>query len=113
MEEKNNWLAIKCRVLQRNEQFTVINTYGPTQTREKREVWQQITQAISIHGGVKGIIAGDFNATLNHEEKKGGVGRITRVQLDFQEFVNNNHLMDITKKMAPLPRKTKGKDLQT
>ncbi|XP_059070808.1 uncharacterized protein LOC131860412 [Cryptomeria japonica] len=44
------------------------------------------------------IVAGDFNATLSSSKKCGGVRRLSRSQLDFQSFVNENALLEVVAK---------------
>lgn len=96
--ENGNWIKMSCRSLQRNECFFIVNVYGPVSMVEKRLLWQQIMDGLVNFRKGKGIIAGDFNATLNNEEKRGGSSHITNVQQDFQDFVDNNQLLDLQTK---------------
>ncbi|XP_057823539.2 uncharacterized protein LOC131035830 [Cryptomeria japonica] len=41
---------------------------------------------------------GDFNATLSHSDKRGGVRRMCRIQTDFQTFVDSNALFEVATK---------------
>ncbi|XP_059064796.1 uncharacterized protein LOC131856864 [Cryptomeria japonica] len=46
----------------------------------------------------KAIVAGDFNALLNNEEKLGGLRMNARVMEDFRDFVADNNLYDVVPK---------------
>lgn len=63
------------------EEWTISNhnVYEKISTIGKRELWRKISREVDNHKDERGIIAGDFNATLNNEEKQGGMGRITNI----------------------------------
>lgn len=44
------------------------------------------------------LVAGDFNALLDIDEKKGGLRMTNRVMQDFKEFVSNKNLFDVVLK---------------
>lgn len=51
----------------------------------------------------KGIIVGDFNATLNDQDKTGGIQRPNIFQRDFEKFIDHNQLMDTVPKKVFFP----------
>ncbi|XP_059066514.1 uncharacterized protein LOC131857806 [Cryptomeria japonica] len=46
----------------------------------------------------KAIVAGDFNAILNNEEKTGGLRMNAHVMEDFRDFVTDNNLFNVIPK---------------
>lgn len=42
--ESDNWMAGLVRSFRGETKFTIINVYGPTQTREKKELWNNIDE---------------------------------------------------------------------
>ncbi|XP_059071065.1 uncharacterized protein LOC131862713 [Cryptomeria japonica] len=96
--KQDNWMHCKARTLQEDLEFSLINVYGPTKTEEKKRVWKEITDQIRMFDSEKTIVAGDFNAILNNDEKCGGLRMNTRVMEDFRDFVENNNLFDVVPK---------------
>ncbi|XP_059070348.1 uncharacterized protein LOC131860020 [Cryptomeria japonica] len=56
------------------------------------------------------VIGGDFNATLENSKKKGGLQTITRLELDFQAFIDGNNQRDIPTKNGKLTWTNRRKD---
>ncbi|XP_057819150.2 uncharacterized protein LOC131032212 [Cryptomeria japonica] len=79
-------------------EFSLFNVYGPTKTEEKKRVWKEILDQISMIDLEKAIVVGDFNALLNNEEKFGGLRMNARVMEDFRDFVIDNNLFDAISK---------------
>lgn len=48
----------------------MINVYGPTKIEGKVRVWKELSERIRIIGKVWLVVAGDFNAILDLNEKK-------------------------------------------
>ncbi|GLJ08429.1 hypothetical protein SUGI_0088580 [Cryptomeria japonica] len=69
--KQENWMHCKVRFLQEDMEFSLFNVYGSTKTEEKKRVWIEITDQIRMIDSEKAIVAGDFNALLNNEEKFG------------------------------------------
>ncbi|XP_057871172.2 uncharacterized protein LOC131077646 [Cryptomeria japonica] len=67
-------------------------------TLDKAQLWKVLTDKISVMGNDKIVVVGDFNALLDLEEKQGGLRMPNKVMEDFRDFVNQNHLMDVTPK---------------
>ncbi|GLJ17925.1 hypothetical protein SUGI_0314210 [Cryptomeria japonica] len=64
-----NWMACEIKGIGTNLQFPFFNVYGPTKTKDKLKVWREITMQASLVEKDKAIIAGDFNALLDVDEK--------------------------------------------
>ena len=58
-------------------------------------LWEHVSQIIQEHVEENFILAGDFNAIVNLEEKKGGICPPPRTIVDFQNFISDNQLIDI------------------
>ncbi|XP_059070965.1 uncharacterized protein LOC131862171 [Cryptomeria japonica] len=98
INKQDNWIHCKVRTLQEDLEFSLINVYGLTKTKEKKRVWKEITDQIRMFDLEKTIVARDFNAILNNDEKCGGLRMNTRVMEDFRDFVENNNLFDVVPK---------------
>ncbi|XP_057864000.2 uncharacterized protein LOC131072017 [Cryptomeria japonica] len=96
--KQENWMHCKVRFLQEDMEFSLFNVYGSTKTEEKKRVWIEITDQIRMIDSEKAIVAGDFNALLNNEEKFGGLRMNARVMEDFRDFVTDNNLFDVIPK---------------
>lgn len=83
---------VSVRIYQANVKFRLINVYGPIALANKRNLWEAILTSLEQIKDEKIIIGGDFNATLNNSEKKGGMRSLVRSQMDFQDFVDKNML---------------------
>ncbi|XP_059073464.1 uncharacterized protein LOC131874214 [Cryptomeria japonica] len=90
----DHWMACIIVCKQSNISYPLFNIYGPNRTEEKLKVFNQASQLDT--GEV--IVAGDFNALLDIDEKVGGLRKPTKVMEDFQEFVSNCKLVDILPK---------------
>lgn len=67
------WLFGVVHSLKENMVFPLVNVYGPIKTEEKAKVWKDISIKIGSLNNDRVIIAGDFNALLDLEEKIGGL----------------------------------------
>jgi hypothetical protein len=77
----------------------VVNVYSPCDLSGKRRLWDSLLLMKRQYGrGVWGLV-GDFNATLNYEERRGVNSPIhssSRVEVtEFGEFVRDMGLMDL------------------
>ncbi|XP_059074842.1 uncharacterized protein LOC131874910 [Cryptomeria japonica] len=98
ISKQENWMQCKVRVLQEDLVFSLFNVYGLTKIEEKKRVWKEISEQIRMVDSEKVIVAGDFNAILNNEEKTGGLRMNARVMEDFRDFVSDNNLFDVIPK---------------
>ncbi|XP_059068386.1 uncharacterized protein LOC131858918 [Cryptomeria japonica] len=65
---------------------------------DKCQLWEEITKTLEEIKPTITIVAGDFNATLSHSDKRGGVRRMCRIQTDFQTCVDSNALFEVDAK---------------
>ncbi|XP_059070740.1 uncharacterized protein LOC131860359 [Cryptomeria japonica] len=84
--------------LKDNVVFPLVNVYGLIKTEEKAKVWKAITDKIGSLTNDRVMVAGDFNALLDLEEKRGGLRMANKVMEYFREFVMTNHLFDVIPK---------------
>lgn len=96
--EKQNWLAVNCRILSQNRFLIVVNVYRPIATSAKRELWLEIGAWLQLQEGSQVIIRGYFIATLSNIEKLGGSQTLSRIQLGFQAFVEDGRLREVQTK---------------
>ncbi|XP_059073397.1 uncharacterized protein LOC131874164 [Cryptomeria japonica] len=98
LEKVEHWMLCTVYSFKENLNFPLINVYRPTKTLEKTQVWQVLTNKISVLGNDKIVVVGDFNALLDLDEKKGGLRMSNKVMEDFREFVMHNQLLDVVPK---------------
>ncbi|XP_059067404.1 uncharacterized protein LOC131858241 [Cryptomeria japonica] len=98
ISKQENWMLCNVSFLQDDLEFSLFNVYGPSKTEDKKRVWKEISEQIKLVDSEKVIVAGDFNAILNNEEKSGGLRMNTRVMEDFRDFVTENNLFDVIPK---------------
>ncbi|XP_059073739.1 uncharacterized protein LOC131874401 [Cryptomeria japonica] len=98
LERSNFWIFGVVRNLKDNVSIPLFNVYGPTKMIDKAKVWKDISDKIVTLNNDKVIVAGDFNALLELDDKKGGLRMNTRVMEDFREFVAGNSLFDVKPK---------------
>ncbi|XP_057838890.1 uncharacterized protein LOC131048833 [Cryptomeria japonica] len=78
--------------------FLLFNFYGPIKFEDKLMVWNEVAAQINMMGKDKAILAGDFNALLDMDEKVGGLRKPTKVMEDSREFISNCNLVNIIQK---------------
>ncbi|XP_059076616.1 uncharacterized protein LOC131063353 [Cryptomeria japonica] len=93
-----HWQMVKVISKTMNFSCFLVNVYGLTLVVDKCRLWEDISRRLEEVRPSLAIIAGDFNATLSSSEKHGGVRRLSRSQLDFQSFVNENALFEVAAK---------------
>ncbi|XP_057820171.2 uncharacterized protein LOC131033064 [Cryptomeria japonica] len=98
LESLEYWLFGAVRSLRENVTFLLINVYGLIKIEEKAKVWKDITQKIDSLNNDRVSVAGDFNALLDLEEKRGGMKISNKVMEDFRDFVMLNHLFGVIPK---------------
>ena len=83
--ENCHWLFVEIESLETQETLWIGNVYGPIIHGCKEELWTQLEQ--QRHGTMQFpcIIAGDFNATIYLEGKKGG----SKVEDPFGEILED------------------------
>ncbi|XP_059064893.1 uncharacterized protein LOC131856944 [Cryptomeria japonica] len=95
LEKAENWMMCNVIHVKENVEFPLINVYGPMKTMEKVHVWSVLSEKILLLNNERLVVAGDFNALLDLDEKKGGLRMSNKVMEDFRDFVAQNHLMDV------------------
>ncbi|XP_059064195.1 uncharacterized protein LOC131856423 [Cryptomeria japonica] len=82
------WMAcnITCKV--GGIGFPLVNIYGPIKTNEKLRVWAEIYEQLQFLEKHKVILAGDFSAILDIDDKVGGLKKSTKVMGDFRKFIS-------------------------
>ncbi|XP_059078013.1 uncharacterized protein LOC131032223 [Cryptomeria japonica] len=76
----------------------LINVYGPIKIADKCQLWEEITKTLEDIRLAITIVVGDFNSTLSHSDKRGGVRRMCRIQTNFQTFVDSNASFEVVAK---------------
>ncbi|XP_057862758.2 uncharacterized protein LOC131071075 [Cryptomeria japonica] len=94
-EMSNYWMVCRVELLMGDLEFPLINVYGPIKTEEKAKVSQDLSLHIQILGNDRVVIAEDFNAILDLDEKNGGLRKSNRIMEDFRDFVNFNEVSDV------------------
>ncbi|XP_059067537.1 uncharacterized protein LOC131858342 [Cryptomeria japonica] len=92
------WMACSIKCKRTNLCFPLFNIYGPIRTEDKLRVWNKITIQANLGELGKVIMARDFNAILDFNDKAGGLRKPTKVMEDFREFVYNCRLVDVIPK---------------
>ncbi|XP_059067799.1 uncharacterized protein LOC131858542 [Cryptomeria japonica] len=98
IQKSENWIFCWVKFLIEDVEFPLCNVYGPTKTEDKLKVWTELSELSKISDWKKVLVAEDFNALLDIDEKKGGLRMTNRVMQDFREFVSNNNLFDVVPK---------------
>ncbi|XP_059076457.1 uncharacterized protein LOC131875799 [Cryptomeria japonica] len=75
--------------------FPLFNVYGPIKRDDKLRVWTELHEQLLSLERKKAILAGDFNAILDIDDKEGGLRKSTRVMNDFREFISKCQVVDI------------------
>ncbi|XP_057839788.1 uncharacterized protein LOC131049742 [Cryptomeria japonica] len=97
-EKAENWMICNVYNIRENSKFPLINVYGPSKTVEKTKVWNILTNKIKDLMSDRVVVAGDFNALLDLDQKKGGLRMTNKVMDDFRDFVERNQLVDVKPK---------------
>jgi exonuclease III len=89
--------AIKAdyRLIGSNKPGHLINVYGPASPRDKQDFLRSLSQASSHTHYKNWIVGGDFNIIRSLEEKRGGSRRLDRESDDFNNLIDNLHLIDL------------------
>ncbi|XP_059078117.1 uncharacterized protein LOC131067935 [Cryptomeria japonica] len=98
VSSSKHWQVVKVISKTMNFSCFLFNVYGPTLAVDKCRLWEDISKRLEEVRPSLAIVAGDFNATLSSSEKRGGVRRLSRSQLNFQSFVNGNALFEVAAK---------------
>ncbi|XP_057871826.2 uncharacterized protein LOC131078174 [Cryptomeria japonica] len=99
-----NWMACEIKGIGTDLWFPIFNVYGLMKTEDKLKVWKEITIQANMGGIDRAIIAGDFNALLDVDEKEGGLKKCSKFMEDFREFIEQNKLIDIIPKNGKFTR---------
>ncbi|GLJ31647.1 hypothetical protein SUGI_0635780 [Cryptomeria japonica] len=94
LKRGRNYLSCLVHNKCKNFDFKLWNVYGPTQSEEKMNLWEEIYQSLLASINKKIIMGGDFNAILDLMEKNGGASKITKDMLDFRDFVQRIEAID-------------------
>ncbi|GLJ48806.1 hypothetical protein SUGI_1029200 [Cryptomeria japonica] len=87
LEKAENQMMCYVFYFKENLEFPLFNVYGPTKTMEKVHVWSVLSEKIIFLNNKRLVVAGDFNALLDLDEKKGGLRISNKVMEDFWDFV--------------------------
>lgn len=98
LESNEFWIAWNIIYKPGGFGFPLFNIYGPIKTNEKLRVWTEIYEQLQLLEMHKVILAGDFNAILDLDNKEGGLRKSTRVMEDFREFISNCQVVDVIPK---------------
>ncbi|XP_058775615.1 uncharacterized protein LOC131649887 [Vicia villosa] len=92
-----DYLGLK--VVWMEEVFYIVNVYSSCNSGEKRVLWRKLLDLKSRFSDGEWVIAGDFNAAKNMNERKGSLGRYKVSEArDFLEFINLSNLVDVPSK---------------
>lgn len=74
----------------------IVNFYSPCSMSGKRKLWEDIKMSKKGVGKGLWVLAGDFNAVLKGNERKGCTSQKNRVEInEFQAFVKDMELIDL------------------
>ncbi|XP_057838646.2 uncharacterized protein LOC131048627 [Cryptomeria japonica] len=91
----SNWMIVRVSSMGRQEDFPLINVYIPIKTREKARVWGEILDDFNRLNLDTVIVAGDFNAILDIDDKLGGLRKSSKVMMDFRDFIISIKVFDV------------------
>ncbi|KAI9115451.1 hypothetical protein K1719_013770 [Acacia pycnantha] len=77
-----------------NAKFLFTTIYGNSQQQYKKFLWQDLDQ-LAANLSSSWLLAGDFNAILNQDERRGGLERIAQGCGLFKKFIHKNGLIDM------------------
>ncbi|XP_058784973.1 uncharacterized protein LOC131659865 [Vicia villosa] len=87
------------KVVWKEEVFYIVNVYSSCNSGEKRVLWRKLLELKSRFSDGEWVIARDFNAVKNVNERKGSSGRYrVSEERDFLEFINLSNLVDVPSK---------------
>ncbi|XP_057837189.2 uncharacterized protein LOC131047335 [Cryptomeria japonica] len=92
------WMACNIRCKSGGIGFPLFNIYGSIKIDEKLRVWSEIYDQLQLLEMHKVIMARDFNAILDIDDKEGGLGKSTKVMEDFREFISTCQVVDVIPK---------------
>ncbi|XP_059064615.1 uncharacterized protein LOC131856729 [Cryptomeria japonica] len=88
-------ISMVASILESGETILVSNVYAPIDIRGKSQLWAHIRYVRSCAPFLPWILAGDFNAVLSLEEKRGGLPRLGPSSDMFRTNVDSLALMDV------------------
>ncbi|XP_058733670.1 uncharacterized protein LOC131605315 [Vicia villosa] len=87
------------KVVWKEEYYYIANVYSSCHRGEKRVLWRKLLDLKSRFTDGEWVIAGDFNAVKNMNERKGGSGRYrAREAREFSDFISLSNLIDVPNK---------------
>ncbi|XP_017245327.1 uncharacterized protein LOC108216978 [Daucus carota subsp. sativus] len=89
-----NWLALVGQVSSSGQKFICINVYGPQSSTEKRSLWSNLGDLISMHEDKAICLVGDFNCVRGAEDRKNCDYRSSDSKY-FNKFIAENELFDV------------------
>lgn len=84
LESNEFWMACNIVYKPGDFSFPLLNIYGPAKINEKLRVWTKIHKQLISLEKRKAILARDFNAIMDIDNKEGGLQKSTRVMEDFR-----------------------------
>lgn len=74
----------------------IVNIYSPCSMEGKGKLWDNLRMSKKGFGNEVWILAGDFNAVLKVNERKGFSSHVNRAEIEeFQSFVKDMNLTDL------------------
>jgi hypothetical protein len=88
-------IKVDCSLIGSNKPGHLINVYGLASPRDKKDFLRSLSQASSHTHYKNWIVGGDFNIIRSLEEKRGASRRLDRESDDFNNLIDNLHLIDL------------------
>ena len=89
-------VIIQGKMLQNGADFSLANVYAPCESLRRQDVWNQLGLVISNFRDSSWCVCGDFNAIRSQVERKSRmVGTFVEDYSDFNQFIDNNILLDL------------------
>lgn len=89
----SRFLILLVKLLNNNDICLIANVYGPNEDSERGEFFANLGIQLGQHDGAA-IVGGDFNATLNDDERRGDGNHNVADQI-FKHFVEQYELIDL------------------
>ena len=88
-------MSMIASILETGDVILLSNIYAPVDLQGKQALWSHIRLIRSMLPFHPWILAGDFNAICELEEKRGATGRLEPSAVLLQDNINTLNLVDI------------------